>query len=217
MSADVEARATRPKSAAAGRVLPALVRGLLWVLLGGWIGSWLLFALVVAPTAFRVLPIQAPRGRSWLRCSTRSICMGPPPEFALAALAVVACGAVTLRVALPLSMAAACLYTQFGVSAELAEIRPLVFGPEGTESVAARFNELHRVSVAIYSRGPRSRPGARLPARGERFRVLGGLEDLPPPDPRALAKLTPAKNSLAEAELLVYPLFASVEIPFDFA
>jgi hypothetical protein len=56
-----------------------------------------------------------------------------------------------LRVAIPLSMAAACLYSQFGVSAELAEIRHLVFGPEGTEAMAARFNELHRLSMTLYS------------------------------------------------------------------
>ena len=41
---------------ASGQLGAALLRGLLWLLLGTWIGSWLLFALVVAPTAFRVLP-----------------------------------------------------------------------------------------------------------------------------------------------------------------
>jgi hypothetical protein len=56
-----------------------------------------------------------------------------------------------LRVALPIAMAAACLYSQFGVSAELAEIRNTVFGPEGSEQLATRFNHLHRLSVAIFS------------------------------------------------------------------
>jgi len=48
-------------------------------------------------------------------------------------------------------MAAACLYSQFGVSAEMAEIRDQVFGPQGSEMLAARFNQLHRVSMSIYS------------------------------------------------------------------
>ena len=34
-----------------------------------------------------------------------------------------------LRMALPLVLAAACLYSQFGVSAEISEIRTLAFGP----------------------------------------------------------------------------------------
>jgi hypothetical protein len=32
------------------------LRAVRWLSLGGWLGSWALFALVIAPTAFRVLP-----------------------------------------------------------------------------------------------------------------------------------------------------------------
>jgi hypothetical protein len=32
------------------------LRALSWLLLGCWIGAWVLFAFVVAPTAVRVLP-----------------------------------------------------------------------------------------------------------------------------------------------------------------
>ena len=31
-------------------------RATLWLLLGGWVGAWLLFSLGVTTTAFRVLP-----------------------------------------------------------------------------------------------------------------------------------------------------------------
>jgi len=54
------------------------------------------------------------------------------------------------RWALPLAMSAACLYSQFGLSAEIAEIRDGAFGPQGSEVLAARFNHLHRLSVAIF-------------------------------------------------------------------
>ena len=33
-----------------------VIRSSLWLVLGGWLGAWLLFAVGVAPTAFRVLP-----------------------------------------------------------------------------------------------------------------------------------------------------------------
>jgi hypothetical protein len=54
------------------------------------------------------------------------------------------------RWALPLAMSAACLYSQFGLSAEIAEIQSAAFGPQGSEALAARFTFLHRLSVAIF-------------------------------------------------------------------
>jgi hypothetical protein len=146
MSAPVDARAARGGEVAR----PALLRGLLWLLLGGWIGSWLLFALVVAPTAFRVLPSTAVAGALVAPVLDALHLYGAAAGLFLAALAR-ALRRGTLRVALPLVMAVACLYSQFGVSAELAEIRDQVFGPGGNEQLAARFAHLHRVSMGIYS------------------------------------------------------------------
>ena len=149
MSVGVEAR--RPPSTVAGsRFLGALLRTVLWILLGGWVGSWLLFALVVAPTAFRVLPSPEAAGSLVGPVLDALHLYGAAAGLALAALAL-ALRRGPVRVALPLLMSAACLYSQFGVSAELAEIRHLAFGPQGSEAVAARFNALHRLSMEIYS------------------------------------------------------------------
>lgn len=149
MSADVGTHGVRPAARPIRLLVPALLRGLLWVLLGSWIGSWLLFALVVAPTAFRVLPTPDAAGALVGPVLDALHLYGVVAGVCLAALAL-ALRRGALRIAIPLSMAAACLYTQFGVSAELAEIRHLVFGPEGSEAIAARFNELHRLSLTIY-------------------------------------------------------------------
>jgi hypothetical protein len=149
MSAEVRASTLRP-AAATRWLVPALLRGLLWVLLGSWIGSWLLFALVVAPTAFRVLPTPGAAGALVAPVLDALHLYGVFAGLCLAALAF-ALRRGALRVAIPLLMAAACLYSQFGVSAELAEIRNLVFGPEGNEALAARFTELHRLSMTIYT------------------------------------------------------------------
>jgi hypothetical protein len=150
MSAGIGARSASSASAAGSRLLPALLRGLLWVLLGGWIGSWLLFALVVAPTAFRVLPSPGAAGALVGPVLDALHLYGAAAGLVLAAITFVLRRG-TLRIALPVLMAAACLYSQFGVSSELAEIRPRVFGPEGSELLAARFNHLHRISIGIFS------------------------------------------------------------------
>ena len=150
MSAHIEGRAAETTKVARAGPWLALQRGLLWLLLGGWIGSWLLFALVVAPTAFRVLPSSAVAGSFVAPVLDALHLYGAAAGVALAALAV-ALRRGTLRIVLPLAMAAACLYSQFGVSAEMAEMRDQVFGPEGNELLAARFAHLHRVSMGIYS------------------------------------------------------------------
>jgi hypothetical protein len=127
----------------------AAIRGALWLTLGGWIGAWLLFGLVVAPTAFRVLPSARVAG------SLIGPVLGVLQLFGSAAgllLALIAwlLGRGAARWALPLAMSAACLYSQFGLSAEIAEIQDVALGPQGSEALAARFNHLHRLSVALF-------------------------------------------------------------------
>ena len=125
------------------------LRSLLWLLLGGWVGSWACFGLVVAPIAFDRLPSAEIAGRLIGPVLSALHVYGAVAGGALALLAGLM-GRGRLRVALPVLMAAACVYTQFGVSAEIAEIRDQVFGPEGSEALAARFTELHRRSVGIF-------------------------------------------------------------------
>ena len=124
-------------------------RFFLWLLLGGWIGSWAGFALLVAPTAFRVLPTTELAGQV----------VGPVVsalhEYGVAAgllLALLArfLGRGVLLVVLPLAAAAACAYSELVITPQIAAIRPLVFGPEGSPELAARFGHLHRVSVGIF-------------------------------------------------------------------
>ena len=143
--------ASESASAAPGKELAQIVaRSALWLALSCWIGSWALFALVVAPTAFRILPSTEIAGTL----------VGPVLEtlhlYGAAAAAVLAGLAWTLRRGpllrlLPLALCVACLYSQFGVSAEIAEIRDLAFGPEGDEGAAARFTELHTQSRFIFT------------------------------------------------------------------
>jgi len=66
------------------------------------------------------------------------------------ALASKSIGRGPLLVTAPIALSALCLYSHFGVSTQLAEIRDLSFGPDGSAEVAARFAALHRISLAIF-------------------------------------------------------------------
>lgn len=125
------------------------LRTALWLLLGGWVGSFGLFGLVVARTTFQVLPSTELAGRVVAPVLTALHLYGGAAGIALAGLAL-ALRRGALRVALPLLLAAVCLYSQFGVSAEISEIRGLAFGPEGSEAAAARWTALHRLSMILF-------------------------------------------------------------------
>ena len=132
-----------------GPVAEIALRSALWLLLGGWIGAWGVFALVVAPTAFRVLPSTEVAGSLVGPLLSFLHLYGAGAGLALAGIAWALSRPLALRV-LPLVLVAACLYTQFGVSGEIAEIRELALRPEGSEEMAARFTRLHRLSRAIF-------------------------------------------------------------------
>lgn len=125
------------------------LRSALWLLLGGWIGAWGVFALVVAPTAFRVLPSTEVAGNLVGPLLSFLHLYGAGAGLALAGIAWALSRPMALRV-LPLVLMAACLYTQFGVSGEIAEIRDLALRPEGNEEMAARFTHLHTLSRTIF-------------------------------------------------------------------
>ena len=122
----------------------------LWLILGGWIGSFGLFALVIARVAFEVLPSTEVAGQLVGPVLSAIHLYGAAAGLACALIAL-AMGRSQILVGLPLVLMAACLYTQFGVSAEIAEIRDLTFGPEGNADAAGRWQELHRLSMIIFS------------------------------------------------------------------
>jgi len=132
-----------------GPIAGIALRSALWLLLGGWIGAWGVFALVVAPTAFRVLPSTEVAGTLVGPLLSFLHLYGACAGLALAGIAWALARPLALRV-LPLLLMATCLYTQFGVSGEIAEIRELALRPEGSEEMAARFTQLHTLSRTIF-------------------------------------------------------------------
>jgi hypothetical protein len=125
------------------------LRTCLWLLLGGWFGSYLLFGAVIAPTAFEVLPSTQLAGDLVGPVLTKLNLYGACAGIALA-LVSRALGRGAQLVAAPIALSALCLYSHFGVSAELAEIRDASFGPDATAEIAARFVALHRISLGVF-------------------------------------------------------------------
>ncbi len=125
------------------------LRTCLWLLLGGWFGSYLLFGAVIAPTALAMLSATELAGKFVGSVLTKLHLYGAFAGIALA-LASKALGRGPLLVTAPIVLSTLCLYSHFGVSAELAEIRDLSFGPGGTAEAAARFSALHQISLALF-------------------------------------------------------------------
>jgi hypothetical protein len=131
-------------ASAASGVVP---RTLLWLLLGGWVGSWASFGLVVAPAVFGGAPEAA--GAVIGPVLARLHLYGGVAGIALAGLAW-ARGRGRLLVVLPMLMSAVCFISHFGVSGRIAELREQAFGASASPEAALRFNQLHHLSVALF-------------------------------------------------------------------
>jgi hypothetical protein len=125
------------------------LRSALWLLLGGWVGAWLLFGAVVAPTLFRLLPSPALAG-SIVNPVLATLHLSAGAAGLVLALLTLALGRPTWLAVPPLLLGALCLASHFGVSAEISRLSEVSFGSEGSLELATRFALLHRVSVGTF-------------------------------------------------------------------
>ena len=139
-----------PRDPADSPLGETLLRAALWLLLGGWVGSWVFFATVIARIAFQVLPSTELAGRIVAPALAALHVYGVVAGLLVAAVAWRLRRARKLLV-LPLILAAFCSYSQLAITGEMEQIRPRVFGPAGDEISAARYRELHGRSMAIFS------------------------------------------------------------------
>jgi len=121
----------------------------LWLLLGGWVGAWMYFGVVVSRVAFSVLPSTEIAGTLIGPALASLQWYGAAAGVALMGLTL-AMGRGVVLALVPLAMGMACLFSHIVVTAQIAELRDLAFGPGGSTADAARFTLLHRVSVGIF-------------------------------------------------------------------
>ncbi len=126
-----------------------LLRALAGTLLAGWFGSWTLFALVIAPTAFQVLPTQA----------AAATLVGPVLRalhnygiFAGIALALL--GGLLQRgrlaIVVPVVLTALCAVSEYLVTPAIADLQPRSFGVDLEQEAAERFSDLHQISRYLF-------------------------------------------------------------------
>lgn len=121
-----------------------------WTLLAGWFGSFSFFAIMIAPTAFQVLPSQAAAGDLVAPILAALHTYGMLAGVALGGLSA------TLRrgwlaVALPLALAATCAISEYGVTRAIKEVEPHSFGSQYEREPAERFAQLHEVSMGLFA------------------------------------------------------------------
>lgn len=126
------------------------LRTALWLLLGGWLGAWLLFGFGVSTTAFRVLPSTDLAGKVVGPILSGLNIYGAVAGIALAPIAA----ALGRRRALwltPLALAGLCLYSELVVTPGIREVRNGAFGAAGSVEASERFASLHRQSLALFT------------------------------------------------------------------
>ena len=126
-----------------------VIRASAWVIVAGWFGSFSLFAFVIAPTAFQVLPSQAAAGAlvGPVLATLHSFGM-------LAGMALGGLGAAMRRgwlvIALPLALAAACGVSEYWVTPAIGEVQPAAFGENQQSAAAEHFSYLHQTSRYLF-------------------------------------------------------------------
>jgi len=130
------------------RLRPLLVLGL-WLPLGGWLGALVLFAGVVAPAAFRVLPSRELAGDLVGRILPALHGYGIAAGLWLAILG----GALRrgrLAILIPCVLAGFCALSQLVLVPRIEALRPEVRSLTASPELRARFVRLHGASVALY-------------------------------------------------------------------
>jgi hypothetical protein len=105
---------------------------------------------VIARLAFRVLPSAEVAG---LLVSPTLAVLHGYGAFAGASLAglAIALRRGRLLVMLPLGLALACLASEYGITPRMAGLHELAFGAGGNLEAAARYRQLHGLSMAIFT------------------------------------------------------------------
>ena len=126
-----------------------LVRALALALVGGWFGAFSLFSLVIAPTAFQVLPSQAAAG------ALVSPVLGVLHNYGiLAGISLTALGALMrqgkVAIVFPVVLTALCAISEYLVTPAITELGPRSFGEDHEVEAARRFSDLHQVSRYLF-------------------------------------------------------------------
>lgn len=145
---DAGAAGSRAGHADRGTLASALTRFALWLSLGAWVGSWAFFAFEVSRIAFEVLPGDVAGDLAGSLLAT--LHFGGAAAAVVAAAAAAALGRRGWLVAIPLGLALICVASEVWLSPAIAAIRPSHLAGTSTAETAARFRQLHALSLGLF-------------------------------------------------------------------
>ena len=126
-----------------------LLRAISLVILAGWFGSFGLFALVVAPKAFSVLPSHAVAGELVAPVLAALHNYGIAAGLALGGLGWIGRGG-RAEIALPVLLAGICGLSEYIVTPAITAVEPTAFGSAMERESAERFSTLHQTSRMLF-------------------------------------------------------------------
>jgi len=125
-----------------------IFRTALWLSLGGWVGSWEFFALIVSRVAFQVLPGDI--AGNLVGSLLTALHYGGAIAALVAAGSAAALGRKGWLVAVPLGLAHVCIFSELWISPEIAAVRPSAIGEASTVASSEHFSLLHRLSIGLF-------------------------------------------------------------------
>lgn len=125
-----------------------VLRTVLWLSLGGWVGSWAFFAFVVSRVAFQVLPGDIAGNLAGSLLMT--LHFGGAMAALIAAGSAAALGRKGWLVGLPLGLALICLFSELWISPEIAAVRPSTLAEASSVASSEHFRLLHRLSIGLF-------------------------------------------------------------------
>ncbi len=127
-----------------------LLRPLLWVTLGAWIGGLAFFGAGVAPAVLRHAP--SPVAGELVRATLAVLDWSGVAAGVLLAGTAVVLRRGALAAGVPLVLVALCLASQLWVAPAIAAARPSNATQQDSDSTDGwSFQELHRLSVSLYT------------------------------------------------------------------
>lgn len=131
-----------------GRRNEAVLRTVLWLALGGWVGAWGFFAFVVSRIAFRILPGNVVG--DMVGALLHDLHLGGGVAGVIVAGTLWALGRRGWIVGLPLILAVLSVASELVLSPAIAAIRPSTLGASSTVEIQTRFRMLHGLSLGLF-------------------------------------------------------------------
>jgi len=119
-----------------------------WLALSAWFGSWMLFALVVAPTVFRIVP--APHSGDFAAAVLPVLYLSGAGFGAILASVNAFLRRGRFAILLPLLLALLAAFSQLAITPAVTQVLPSEFDARTAADAGRRFASLHMAARGVF-------------------------------------------------------------------